>query len=86
MWMTYFDTSFMYIVLSSLLWLSSMVSQLRMCSLFEQEVISVCSQYRENVLNTVIPDSVACFSQYNFVAFKITNGKAILNSLPSTKI
>ena len=46
-----------YTVLSRLPWLSSMVSQLRICSLFEQNVnkfVNFCSQYRENFSNTVI--------------------------------
>ena len=50
-----------------------MVTQLHMHNLFEQDVIkivSVCPQYRESVSNSVIPDTVACFPEYNFVTLK----------------
>ena len=49
----------LYTVFSSLPWLSGMVSQLRMCSLFKQDVIKNCQclfpiQYRESVSNTMM--------------------------------
>ena len=31
------------------------------------KIVSVCSQYRESVPNTVIPDTAACFFEHDFV-------------------
>ena len=68
---TYFDHALTllspYTVLSSLPCLSSMVSQSRMCSLFEQAV--KIFEIRD----------IAWFSKYNFCDIKMTNGKAIQN-------
>ena len=54
-------------------YIESMVTQLRMRSLLRRmssKIVNVCYQYRGNVLNTVIPDTVAYFSEYNFVTLK----------------
>ena len=44
------------------------------CAVFSSrmssKIVGVCSQYREKVPNTVIPDTVASFSEYNFVTLK----------------